>query len=152
MIASNYVTQGLKTIDSLYFAVFNPCVNGGMSNRKGRWQVRKWVGNRPLRFDLWDCYGHSEVIMTICKEEMTDMGLIDAGYEEIDGRVVSAIRESNYWKADYKRKIEEMDWRNERKRRLADAQLDYESKCAAKSIWRNYHEPTVHLSGRDWKV
>jgi len=150
MIAPRYITQGLRAIDSLYFAVFNPYVKGGMSAKKGRWEVRKWVGIHPKRLDLWDI--ESEVIMTICKEEVTDMGLIDAGYEEIDGRVVNAIGESHYWKLDYKKKLADMDWRNEKKERVANDELDYQSKYVAKRIWRGLHEPTVCLSGKEWKV
>ena len=151
MIAPLYVTQGLRAIDSLYFAVFNPHVKGGVSAKKGRWQIRKWIGSYPKRFDLWNTE-MSEVIMTICKEEVTDMGLIDAGYEEVDGRVVNAIGESHYWKLDYKRKLAEMDWRNEKKERSANDELDYQSRYVAKRIWRSRHEPTVNLSGKEWKV
>ena len=122
-----------------------------MSFGKGRWQVRKWVGTYPERLDLWDI--DSEVIMTICKESYSqDRGLYDAGYEEMDMRVITAIRKSNYWKADYKKKIAEMDWKNERMERQAEAQLEYEAKYAAKRVWRAMHEPTVCLSGKEWKV
>ena len=150
MIAPLYIQRGLKTIDSLYFGVFNPCILEGknMSLGRGRWQVRKWSGIIPKRLDLWDI--ESEVIMTICKEEMTDEGLVDAGYEDIDMRVLHAFSRSNHWKNNWKRKIADMDWRNERKRRSAESQLDYESRYAAKRIWRAMHEPTVHLSGKDW--
>ena len=150
MLAPNYIQKGLKAIDKMYFAVFNPCILEGknMSWGRGRWQVRKWTGVYPKRPDLWDI--ESDVIFTICKEEMTDEGLVDVGYEEIDERAISAIGESNYWKAQWKKNLQDMDWRNERRSRLEKAQLEYESKCAAKSIWRNYHEPTVHLSGKDW--
>ena len=153
MIAPRYVQEGLRLIDELYFAVFNSCVRGGMSNKKGRWQVRKWVGNRPLRFDLWDCHGYSDVIMTICKEAVTeDSGLMDVGYEEIDMRVVTAIRKANYWKNQWKKKIAEMDWRNEKRTRQANAELDYQSKYVAGRAWHMEREPTVHLGGKEWRV
>ena len=154
MSAPKYIIQGLEAIDSQFFAVFNPCIKErkNMSFGKGRWQIRKWNGIHPERLDLWDCYGYSDVIMTICREEVTEDGLIDAGYEEMDWRVVTAIRESNYWKAQWKKKIADMDWRNEKRERQAQAQFNYETKYAAERIWRNYHEPTVHLSGKEWKV
>ena len=105
MLAPDYIQRELRGIDSMYFAVYNFCITDrkSMSAGRGRWQVRKWAGVYPKRFDLWDV--ESEVIITICKEEMTDRGLVDAGYEEVDERVVSAIRESHWWKLDYKRKI-----------------------------------------------
>ena len=152
MIAPRYIREGLQSINSMYFAVFNPCImeRKSMSAGRGRWQIRKWTGVFPKRFDLWNCYGYSDVIFTICKEDMTEMGLVDAGYEEIDMKSVEAIRESNYWKADYKKKIADLDWSNEKLERQANAELDYESKYVAKRIWRSLHEPTVHLSGKDW--
>jgi len=153
MDAPKYIQDGLRANDSMYFAVFNPNIEEpkNMSHGKGRWQVRKWNGVYPKRLDLWDI--DSEVIMTLCKEAYSeDKGLYDAGYEEIDGRVITAIGRSNYWKADYKRKIVEMDWKNERMERQAEAQLEYESRYAARRIWRSLREPTVHLSGKEWKV
>ena len=153
MLAPQYITKELKEIDGLFFTVFNPRVKGGMSNGRGRWQVRKWVGNRPKKLDLWNCYGYSDVIMTICKEAVTEKsGLIDIGYEEMDRRVVTAIRKSNHWKNQWKQKIADMDWRNEKKERQANAQLEYEAKAASKSIYRVMHEPQVYLSGKEWKV
>ena len=154
MLAPLYIRQELKAIDSLYFAIFNPRIRDGknMSYGKGRWQIRKWRGVFPERLDLWDCYGYSEVIMTICKEEVTDDGLVDAGYEKIDRRVITAIGESNHWKADYKKKIEEIDWNNENLERKAKVELEYESRYMAKSIWRKMKEPTVFLNGKSWKI
>ena len=154
MICPRYITQELKAIDSMYFAVFNPCIieRKSMSAGRGRWQVRKWVGNRPKRLDLWNCYGYSEVIMTICKEEMTDRGLTDVGYEDIDRRVIDAIRESHWWKSDWKRKVADIDWNNEKLERQANAELDYQSKYVAKRVWRSWREPTINLSGKEWKI
>ena len=151
MIAPRYIQKELQLVDSMYFAVYNPHVKGGMSAKKGRWQVRKWLGIYPKRFDLWDTDA-SEVIMTICREEVTDRGLIDTGYEKIDRRVINAIRKSHYWKLDAKRKIAEMDWRNERKTRQANAELDYQSKYVARRVWHIEREPTIHLSGKDWRI
>jgi len=155
MLAPKYIREGLRAIDSLYFAVFNPQVKEpkSMSYGRGRWQVRKWVGTRPRRLDLWNCRGYSEVILTICKEAYSqERGLYDAGYEEMDWRIITAIGESNYWKNQWKKKIADMDWQNERKRKQAEEQLEYESKYAAKKIWRWKHEPTVHLSGKSWRA
>ena len=151
MRAPNYVQKELRAIDSMYFAIYNPCIldRKSMSAGRGRWQIRKWIGVYPKRLDLWDTDA-SELIMTVCKEEVTDRGLIDVGYDEIDIRVIQAIRESHWWKLDYKRKIQELDWHNEKKERQANAQLDYESKYVAKRIWRSRHEPTVHQDG-NWK-
>jgi len=151
MICPNYIQKELKKIDGTYFAVFNPCVKGGMSNGKGRWEVRKWIGVHPKRLDLWDT-DMSEVIMVICKEEMTDEGLIDAGYEDVDRRIITAIGKSHYWKLDYKKKIADLDWHNEKMEREANSELEYQSKYVAKRVWRGLHEPTVHLSGKEWKV
>lgn len=83
---------------------------------------------------------------------MTENGLEDVGYQALDPRCVEAIRRSNYWKAQWKKKVEAMDWRNERKRRLADKELDYQSKHVAKSIYRHLHEPTISLSGKQWRT
>ena len=150
MLTPIYIQKGLGLIDKCYFAVFNPRVRGGMSANRGRWQVRKWKGGYPKRLDLWNT-DMSEVIMTICKEAVTEAsGLIDVGYEEMDRRVITAIRKSNWWKLDYKRKIADMDWRNEKKERQANAQLEYEAKAASKSIYRVMHEPQVYGSGKDW--
>lgn len=122
-----------------------------MSRGKSRWQIRKWAGIYPKSPTLWN-ESNSEPILTICKEVYAeDRGLYDAGYEDMDRRVIFAIRKSNWWKLDYKRKIAEMDWRNEKKERQADAQFEYESKYVAKRIWRGMHEPTVHLSGKEWR-
>jgi len=143
--------RGLELINGNYFAVYNPCIKGGMSNGKGRWQVRKWIGVYPKRLDLWDT-DMSEAIITLCKEEMTDRGLVDAGYEEIDGRVITAIRKSNHWKAQWKKKIAELDWRNEKKTRQANAELDYQSKYVARQAWRMEREPSIYLSGKEWRV
>lgn len=152
MNVSRFINEELKLIDSMYFCVFNLSIKDrkNMSHGKGRWQIRKWTGLRPKRLDLWDCYGYSNVIMTICKEEMTQEGLVDAGYESVDRRVITAIQESNYWKADWKRKLEKIDWHNERLERQGVEQFEYESKYSAKKIWRHLHEPTLHLSGKDW--
>ena len=155
MIAPKYITQGLKAIDSLYFAVFNPNIREAknMSYGKGRWQIRKWVGINPKRLDLWNCYGYSEVIMTICKEAVTEgKGLIDVGYQGLDMRVIHAIGESNHWKADYKKKIADMDWRNEQKQKQAEEQLEYEARYMAKKIYQQANEPTFFLSGKSWKI
>jgi len=154
MRVPNFITQELKAINKLYFAVFNPCIKEpkSMSYGRGRWQVRMWEGNSPKRFDLWNCYGYSDVIFAICKEEMTDEGLIDAGYKEMDMRVITAIKRSNHWKADYKKKIEDIDWNNEMLERKAKERLEYESKYMAKKIWRNLNEPTVFLSGKQWEI
>lgn len=151
MLAPFYIQKGLRAIDKMYFSVFNPRIKEkkSMSYGKGRWQIRKWVGTYPKRPDLWDVA--SEVIITICKEEMTDEGLVDAGYEDMDMRVITAIGKSNYWKASWKKKIAEMDWRNERKRRQADEQLEYESKYAAGQIWHSMHEPQVILDGQCYR-
>ena len=140
MIAPRYIQRELAGIDSLYFGVFNPRIRDrkNMSYGKGRWQIRRWTGVSPKRLDLWDCHGYSDIIMTICKEEMSDGGLIDAGYEEIDRRVITAIRESNHWMADYKRKIAEIDWNNENLERRAKAEFEYESRYVAKSLWRKF--------------
>jgi len=152
MRVPRYIKKELEGIDSLYFTIFNHCVKGGMSNGRGRWQIRKWIGSYPRRLDLWDT-DMSEVILTICKETVTeDDGLIDAGYQEMDMRVVTAIRESSYWRADWKKKIEKIDWNNEQLERKAKEQLEYEARYMAKSIWRKYKEPTVLLSGKEWKI
>ena len=151
MITPRYIRKALESIDSLYFAVYNPCVKGGMSNGRGRWQVRTWKGTYPKRLDLWDT-DMSEVIITICKEEVTDMGLVDAGYQELDMRIIHAIGESNYWKADWKKKIEKIDFNNEELERKAKEQLEYEAKYVAKILWKNANEPTVSLSGKSWKI
>jgi len=148
MEAPRYVQEELASINSMFFAVFNPNIEDGknMSHRKARWQIRKWQGIYPKPLRLWREF--SEPIMTICKEEVTDDGLIDAGYEDLDRRVITAIKMSNRWKDNYKKNLDDMDWRNERRRRQAHAQFEYESKYAAKRIWRHLHEPTVHQSGR----
>lgn len=152
MLAQSYLQRELRGIDSMYFTVFNPCIvdRKSMSAGRGRWQVRKWCGIFPKRLDLWN--EESEVIITICKEEMTDRGLVDAGYEDIDERVVSAIRKSHWWKLDYKRKLEAVDWNNEKLERQANAELDYQSKYVAGRAWHMEREPTVHLSGKEWRV
>lgn len=154
MHVPRYIKEELKLIDKMYFCIYNSKIldKKSMSYGKGRWQVRKWVGNRPKRLNLWNCYGYSDVIFTICKEEMTDMGLVDAGYEEMDRRVITAIRKSNYWKAQWKQKVADMDFRNDRKREQAIEQFDYESKYAAKRVWRAMHEPQVCLPGKEWKI
>lgn len=153
MNAPKYIQRGLKDIDGLYFAVYNSNIREGksMSFGRGRWQVRRWTGNSPKRLNLWNCYGYSEEIMTVCEEKVTDMGLEDAGYEDIDWRVVLAIGESNWWKLRWKQKIAEMDARNAKKEELQGAELEYESRYAAKHIWRSMREPTVHLSGKEWR-
>ena len=154
MLAPRYIQQELRTIDSLYFGVFNPKIKHGksMSYGRGRWQIRKWTGTIPKRLDLWSCLGYSEVIFTLCQEEMTDMGLVDVGYRDIDIRCVEAIRRSNYWKAGWKKKLAEIDWRNEINEKQAKAELEYESRYVAKRIYRYLHEPTITLSGKQWKV
>jgi len=154
MNVSRFINKELKLIDSMYFCVFNPLIKDrkSMSWGKGRWQVRKWIGVFPKRLDLWDCYGYSKAIITICREEITEEGLIDAGYKDVDRRVITAIQKSNYWKADYKRKLAAIDSHNERLERQGMEQLEYESKYAAKRIWRSLHEPTVHLSGKEWRI
>lgn len=137
MICPQYIKKELSLIDSTYFAVYNP--------EKHRWQIRKWKGVYPKRLSLWREF--SENILTIRREEMTDEGLIDAGYMDIDMRTIDAIRQSHWWKLKWKQNIQELDWRNERKERQAQSQFEYESRYAAKRIWRAMHEPTVHQSG-----
>lgn len=138
MNCPQYIQKELNLIDSMYFAVYNP--------EKHRWQIRKWQGIYPKKLYLWREF--SENILTINREEMTDEGLIDAGYMEIDMRTVDAIRKSHWWKLHWKKNIQELDGRNERRERQEQAQLEYESKYVAKRIWRNLHEPTVHQSGK----
>lgn len=151
MLAPRHIQKELRNIDNMYFATFNSHVKSGMSAGEGRWQVRKWLGVYPRRLDLW-ATDMSEAVMTISKEEVTDRGLVDAGYQEISIVDVDAIRESHWWKLDWKKKIAAMDWGNEKKERFANDELDYQSKYVAKKIWRMRHEPTVHLSGKEWKV
>jgi len=138
VIAPRYIQKELSLINSMYFGVYNP--------EKHRWQIRKWKGVYPKKLSLWREF--SENILTIRREEMTDEGLIDAGYMEIDMRTIDAIRKSHWWKLQWKKKIAEMDWRNEKRERQAQEQMEYESKYAAKRIWRAMHEPTVHQSGK----
>ena len=137
----------------MYFAVFNPNIRekSNMSYGTGRWQIRKWKGVFPKRLDLWDT-DMSEVIMTICKEEVTDRGLVDVGYEGIDRRVIDAIRESYWWKVRWKKKVADIDWNNEKLERQANAELDYQSRYVASRVWHAAREPTVHLSGKEWRV
>ena len=144
----------LRLIDGLYFAVYNPMITDGksMSCGKGRWQIRKWVGCIPKRLSLWDCHEYSEVIYTICIEEMTPDGLIDSGYEPLDMRIIADIRKSDHWKANSKRELEEMDWRNERHGRFEEAELEYQTRYYAKKIWRIRREPTINLSGKEWEI
>ena len=148
-----WVKKELEMINPMYFAVFNPCIQDrkNMSCGKARWQLKKWNGVFPKNIRLWDT-DECELIITICKESVTENGLVDAGYEEVDMRAIDAIRESHWWKLDWKRKIAELDWRNERKERFAESELNYQSKYVAKRIWRSRHEPTVHLSGKKWKI
>lgn len=154
MITPRYIREGLRSINDLYFAVFNPHIRDrkSMSYGRGRWQIRKWTGCTPKRQDLWDCHGYSEIIFTICQEEMTEYGLQDVGYKDLDMRCVTAIRRSNYWKAEWKKKVSEIDFKNERRRRLADSELDYQSKLVARNIYRHLHEPQICLSGKNWKL
>ena len=149
MIVPRHLQKELELINGNYFAVFNPEVRGGMSAKNGRWQIRRWLGVYPRRLDLWDT-DMSEAILTICKEEYSsEKGLHDAGYKSLDMRDVKAIRESHWWKLGWKEKIAAMDWRNEKHRRQADAELDYQSKYVARRAWHMEREPTVHLSGKD---
>jgi len=140
MLAQKYVQKELNLINENYFAIYNTAID--------RWQVRKWLGIYPKKFSLWKEF--SENILTIRQEKMTDEGLRDAGYEDIDMRTIDAIRRSHWWKLKWKKKISELDWRNEKKERHAQAELEYESKYVAKRIWRTRHEPTINLSGKDW--
>lgn len=143
MIAPEWIQKELGLIDSMYFAVFNP--------EKTRWQIRKWIGVYPKKFFLWKEF--SENILTICREEYTsDRGLQDVGYMDMDRRTIDAIRESHWWKLDYKRKIQELDERNDKREQRSKDQLEYESKYVAKRVWRSMHEPTVHLSGKEWRI
>lgn len=154
MKADNLIQRELKLIDGLYFAVYNPMIKDGksMSYGKGRWQIQKWIGTTPKRLHLWDCHGYSEVIYTICEEEMTDLGLVDAGYKEMDMRIIADIRESDWLKANWKREIAAMDWRNEKRSRFEEAELEYQSIYYAKKVWRVRHEPTINLSGKEWRI
>jgi len=150
MEAPRYIQKELALINPMYFAVLNPCIREGtnMSYGRNRWQVRKWTGTYPKSMRLWDTQ-FSEPILTICKEEYSqELGLYDAGYKEIDMRDIDAIRQSHWWKLRWKKNIQELDWRNEKRQRQAKDQLEYESKYAAKKIWRHLHEPTVHQSGK----
>ncbi len=142
MTAQSFIQRELRLIDKNYFAIYN--------DTKRRWQIRKWLGIYPRKLYLWKEF--SENILTIRKEEMSDEGLRDIGYEGIDMRVIHAIRESHWWKLKWKQKIAEMDFRNARKEKQMMEQFDYESKYAAKRVWRSMHEPTVHLSGKSWRV
>jgi len=153
MKASRLIQSELKLIDGLYFAVYNPHISDrkSMSCGKGRWQVRKWIGVIPKRLGLWDC-GYSEVIYTICKEEMTDLGLVDTGYRPMDMRAITDIRESDWFLDNWEREIAEMDWRNEKRIRFEGTELDYQSKYYAKKIYRIRNEPTINLSGKEWRI
>ncbi len=153
MIAQGYIQRELRMIDPLYFVIFNPCIQEGinMSFGKGRWQVKKWKGVFPKKLSLWNT-DECEVIMTICKEEVTDRGLVDTGYEDMDIRVVTAIRESHWWRLGWKKKVAAMDWNNEKLERQANAELDYQSKYVAKRAWHIEREPTINLSGKEWRV
>jgi hypothetical protein len=142
MNAPRYMQRELQLIDSMYFAIYNP--------QEGRWQIRKWIGIYPKKHSLWKEF--SENVLTIRKEIMTDEGLIDGGYDDLDMRVIYAIRKSHWFKLRWKQKITEMDLRNEMLERRYEEQFDYESKYAAKLIYRHLHEPTVLLSGKEWKV
>jgi len=145
-----YIQKELDLVNPMYFAVFNPYVQGGMSNGRGRWQIRKWKGVYPKRLDLWNT-DMSEVIFTICKETMTENGLIDDGYQEIDNRAIIAMRESHWWKIQWKKRVEDIDWKNEKRQRQADAELEYQAKYMAKKIWRIQREPTICLGGKEWR-
>lgn len=136
----------------MYFLIYNPRIRErkNMSYGKGRWQVRKWVGIYPRKLSLWNT-DMSEVIMTICKEEMSENGLIDAGYEKVDIRVIDAIRESHWFLLKAKEKVAAMDWRNEKRVRFINDELDYQSKYVAKRVWRDWREPTVNLDGNCYR-
>lgn len=133
----------------MYFAVFNPYVKAGISRGKGRWQIRKWLGTYPKRLGLWDT-DMSELILTVCREEFSsDQGLFDAGYEELDMRIIHAIRRSNWWKLKWKEEVAKIDYNNEMLERRANQRLEDESKMAAKAIWRNLREPSVDYGARN---
>jgi len=138
----------------MYFAIFNPYVRDSkISYGKGRWQIRMWKGTYPKRLDLWNTDA-SEVILTICNEQFSEvMGGYDAGYEEIDQRVITAIRKSNWWKNQWKKKVAEIDWSNELLERQANQRLEDESKMVAKRIWHADREVDVFLDGKceAWK-
>jgi uncharacterized protein YdaT len=138
MTVLNFIQRELRLINEMYFCVYNP--------EKGRWQVRKWQGIFPKRLSLWREF--SENILTIRREKMTDEGLVDDGYMDMDMRTVDAIRASHWWKLRWKKKIAEMDWRNEMREQKADEEMEYQSKYTARRIWRHMHEPTVHQSGK----
>lgn len=143
MIAPRWIQKELGLIDSMYFSVFNP--------EKQRWQIRKWTGVFPKKHHLWREF--SENILTIYREEYTDRaGLQDVGYMDMDRRTIDAIRESHWWKLRWKQNVQALDWRNEKRDRQASEELDYQGRYAARQIWRSMKEPTVCLSGKEWKV
>ena len=153
MLAPKYLQKELALINPMYFVIYNPYIRerNNMSYGKGRWQVKKWKGVFPKKLSLWDT-DECEVIMTICKEEVTDRGLADIGYEDVDMRVVNAIRESHWWRLGWKKKVADMDWKNEGLERQANAELEYQSKYVASRVWHAVREPTIHLSGKEWKI
>jgi len=154
MNTPRWIREELKLINSMYFAVFNPYVrDSSISYGKGRWQIRKWLGCMPKRLDLWNTDA-SEVILTICDEQYSEiMGGYDAGYEEIDQRVITAIRKSHYWKVSWKKKVAEIDFNNDELERRANQRLEDESKMVAKRIWHANREHDVFFDGKceAWK-
>lgn len=142
MLTPKWFNKELELIDPMFFCIFNPSIE--------RWQIRKWKGVYPKALHLWDTDA-SELIFTVTIEDYTeDDGFIaDAGYKDLDMSEIHAIRKSHWFKLKWKKRIAEIDWKNEMLERRANQRLEDESKMAAKAIWRHYREPTVDYGGRN---
>ena len=154
MKATRLIQNELKLIDSMLFAVYNPFIGEktNMSYGKGRWQIRKWLGIYPKRLDLWNT-DLSEPFLVVCKEAYSpDLGLYDDGYKPIGMDDISDIRKTHWFKIRCKEEIAAMDRRNDMRNRFEEAELDYQSKYYAKKVWRIKQEPTINLSGKEWRI
>lgn len=153
MITPLWFDKELKLIDPMYFAIFHPHIKSGTSSGKARWQIRKWLGVFPKRKDLWDT-DMSELIFTICDEQVVDGGLEDVGFVDLNMEAIVAMRESHWWKLDWKRKVEAIDWNNEQLERKANITLEEEGRMAARRIWHANREKDVFLDGQcnRWRI
>lgn len=135
--APRYIQEELRTINPLYFAVWD--------NARKFWRVVKKRYNsskrRNWRFD-------SVPIMRV--QDTKDL-YVYRKYQALNMSVINAMKEGFYNARKAKEISAAIDRNNEALEEKANADARYIGRDTGRSIWKHFREPSIFLSGKQWK-
>jgi len=146
MLTPQWFQRELSLINNDYFCVFDLLENP--IDNEGLWVIRKWKFKNPISRQLYSWRENSTPIMVI---HDTDIWTGELRYKRLDMSIVSSIREGQYWARRGLELAYKVDADNARLMEQAEAEEDYIHRYAAKKLWKLNREPTINLSGKEWR-